>query len=133
VLRPPAGWPGAGGSAGGVGGLGPDPADPVVRLAGDRCRADAPDHPADGQAGLGWPREAPAVPAVPPLPLAGAADRGELVEAARDRWPGDPASPGAGRPVPRDQPEAALPDPLPPDPGLGGRSSGGAVRVAPPS
>ena len=77
------GWPDAGGSAGGADGLGLDPAGPVVLVAGGRCLAAAPDHPAAGQAGLGWP--------------------------------------------------AALDDPLPPEAGRGGRSSGGAVRLAAPS
>jgi hypothetical protein len=52
VLRPPDGWPDAGGSAG-ADGRGLDPADPVVRLGDERCRVPAPDHPAEGQVGLG--------------------------------------------------------------------------------
>jgi hypothetical protein len=52
-------------------------------------------------------------------------------DVARDREGGDPA--GAERPAPRDQLEAAPAGPAPlvplPWPGLGGRSSGGAVRA----
>src|SRR5579862_4846934 len=135
VPRSPAPWPDAGGSAGGGDGLGLDPEDPVVPRTGARCRVEAPGQPVDGQAGLGWADLVD--PAVPPPDGAGpgppAADRGEPVETARDRAGADPADPAAGRPAPRDQPEAALDDPLPPEPDLGGRSSGGAVRVVPPS
>jgi hypothetical protein len=112
------GWPDAGGSAGGAGGLGLDPAGPVVRVAGGRCPVEAAGHPADGQAGLGWPVTDPA---------------------GLDSLVADLAG---GRPAPRDQPEAAvdalvppeaaLDDPLPPEAARGGRSSGGAVRLAPP-
>jgi len=129
--RSPAPWPDAGGSAGGADGLGLDPADPVVPRTGARCRVEAPGQPADGHPGLGWPDLVD--PAVPPLEGAGAADRGEPVETARARAPGEPADPAAGRPAPRDQPEAAPDDLLPPEADLGGRSSGGAVRVVPPS
>ena len=54
--------------------------------------------------------------------------RGAPPDVARDREGAGPAA--AERPAPRDQLEAALAAaPLPPVPGLGGRSSGGAVRA----
>jgi hypothetical protein len=103
--------PPSAGAAGGAAGLG---------LAAGRCRAPAPDHPVDGQAGAADPA-GPVGPARPEG--AGPGD----VERARE-----PAAPGAAeRPAPRDQPEAALAGPAgdAPLPDRGGRSSGGAARA----
>ena len=88
------------------------------------CRVAAPDHPFDGQAG---PPADPAGPRSDPETAA-------PVEVARTRAPDAPAGPAdVERPAPRDQPEAALADPFDDAaaPGLGGRSSGGAVRPPP--
>src|SRR5580704_18635004 len=100
--------PPSAGSAGGAVGLG--------RAAG-RCRAPAPDHPVDGQAGAADPAE----PAWP--------EGAGPVDVERARGPAPPAA--AERPAPRDQPEAALAGPAgdAPLPDRGGRSSGGAARA----
>jgi hypothetical protein len=118
--RPLADPPPSGGVAGGTGAF--DPAAGLCRVVG--CRVVAPDHPFDGQAG---PPADPAGPRSDP-------ETAEPVEVARTRAPAAPAGPAdVERPGPRDQPEAALADPFDDaaGPGLGGRSSGGAVRPPP--
>jgi hypothetical protein len=75
----------------------------------------APRHPFDGQAG----------------PAAGPADVARAREPSGPAGPADPVD--VERPARRDQPEAALANPFDDaaGPGLGGRSSGGAVRPPP--
>ena len=115
---------------GGTGAL--DPIADRCPVAG--CRVVAPDHPFDGHAGL----------LADPAGARSDPETAEPVEVARTRPPDVPAGPAdVERPAPRDQPDAALADPFRDaaepgagDPfggaaGLGGRSSGGAVRPPP--